>query len=160
MEFDIRNFQIDNRLYSSGKFDFPVVLSAQNPQNLSITPPSLFNIDELKSQSTSNSLCQLRITFYSDEYSAEQIFCKFQPIRAYVEDKYINVLLDFFVESHPSNLIYKQEPTLPREHCECGEVLIPKMVSLQSNGLSDPIRIRSVRIEPLSVLLSVHTCMR
>lgn len=160
MELDIRNFQIDNRLFSSGKFDFPVVLSAQNPHSQSITPPSLFTIDELKSDNSSNSACHLKIIFFCDDYSPEDIFCKFQPIRAYVEDKYINFLLDFLVESHPSNLIYKQEPTLPREYCKRGDVLIPKVVILQSITLSDPLRIRHVRIEPLSVLLSVHTCMR
>lgn len=160
MELGIGNFQIDNRLFSSGKFDFPVVLSAQNPHKQLAMSPSLFNIDELKSELSSNSVCHLKIIFFCDEYSPEQIFCKFQPIRAYVEDKYINVLLDFLVESHPSNLIYKQDPIVPREYCEVGEVLIPKIVVLQSIGLSEPLRIRYVRIEPLSVLLSVHTCMR
>lgn len=160
MELDIRNFQIDNRLFSSGKFDFPVVLSAQNPHSDVITPPSLFTIDELKSDNSSDSACHLKIVYFCDDYSPEEIFCNFQPIRAYVEDKYINFLLDFLVESHPSNLIYKQEHSAPREWCERGEVLMPKVVILQSIALSDPLRIRHVRIEPLSMLLSVHTCMR
>lgn len=160
MELDIRNFQIDNRLFSSGNFDFPVVLSAQNPHSQLTAPPSLFSIHELKSENSSNSVCHLKIVFFCDDYSPEEIFCKFQPIRAYVEDKYINFLLDFLVEGHPSNLIYKQEPAVDREFCERGEVLIPKVVTLQSITLSDSLRIRHVRIEPLSVLLSVHTCMR
>lgn len=160
MELDIRNFQIDNRLFSSGNFDFPVLLSAQNPHSQLITPPSLFSIHELKSENASSSVCHLKIVFFCDDYSPEEIFCKFQPIRAYVEDKYINFLLDFLVESHPSNLIYKQEPSIDREFCERGEVLIPKVVTLQSIALSESLRIRHVRIEPLSVLLSVHTCMR
>lgn len=160
MELGIRNLQIDNRLFPSGKFDFPVVLSAQDPHSRLIAAPSLFNIEELKSDNSSNSVCHFKIVFFCDDYSPEEIFCSFKPIRAYVEDKYINFLLDFLVESHPSNLIFKQEPTVPREFCERGEVLIPKVVILQSIALSDPIRIRHVRIEPLSVLLSVHTCMR
>ncbi|KAJ6640172.1 Vacuolar protein sorting-associated protein 13B [Pseudolycoriella hygida] len=160
MELGIRNFQIDNRLFPSGKFDFPVVLSAQNPHSQSLTTPSLFNIDELKAGTSSTSVCHLKIVFFCDDFSPEEIACKFQPIRAYVEDKYINYLLDFFVESHPSNLIYKHELPVEREYCQRGEVLIPKVVILQSIALSDPLRIRHVRIEPLSVLLSVHTCMR
>ncbi|XP_037025669.1 vacuolar protein sorting-associated protein 13B isoform X2 [Bradysia coprophila] len=160
MELDIRNFQIDNRLFSSGNFDFPVVLCAQNPPTKLTASPSIFSIDELKSDDTSKSACNLKVLFFCDDNSPEEIYCNFQPIRAYVEDKYINVLLDFLVESHPSNLIYKQDLTVQREFCDRGEILIPKLVVLQSTALSEPLRIRHVRIEPLSVLLSVHTCIR
>lgn len=160
MELDIRNFQIDNRLFSSGNFDFPVVLCTQNPHISPATSPSLFGIDELKSGGIFKSACHLEVTFFSNDNSPEEIYCNFQPVRAYVEDTYINMLLDFLVESHPSNLIYKQESAIVREHCVRGEVLIPKVVILQSSALSEPLRIRHVRIEPLSVLLSVHTCIR
>lgn len=161
MELDIGNFQIDNGLFSSGNFDFPVVMCAQNPPAKLAALPSLFNIDEFKLGGMSKPVCHIKVVFFCDENSPEEIFCNFQPIRAYIEDKYINVLLDFLVECHPSNLIYKQEIVSSRTHCERGEVLIPKFVVLQSlTALSEPLRIRHVRIEPLSVLLSVHTCIR
>lgn len=160
MELDIGNFQIDNRLFSSGNFDFPVVMCAQNPPDKLTASPCLFGIDELKSSSAFKSVCHVKIVLFCDDNSPEQILCNFQPIRAYVEDKYINVLLDFLVESHPSNLIYKQDVASPRVACERGEVLIPRLVLLQASALSEPLRIRHVRIESLSVLLSVHTCIR
>ena len=58
------------------------------------------------------------------------------------------------------NLVYQEEPDVPKIKCEAGEVLIPKIVTQQSWYLSEPMRFKYVKIDPLNVLLSVHTCMR
>lgn len=166
LELDFSNFQLDNQLYASGTFDFPVLLCAQRPYIRATTPPlpSPFDIEAFKEQHfrLQPPVCSIKVVLYADSlWAPEEIFCNVQPIRTYIEDKYINVLLEFLVENVPGNLVYRQEISGPvREYCTDGEVLIPKHILVQTIELAEPLKLRHVRIEPLKVLLSVHTCMR
>lgn len=171
IELKFSNFQIDNQLYTSGNYDFPVVLSSQIPHTgslVTVLPSPLQPIDVFNRQLFQHRtpVCSIHLTFFkeddfSNRLSLDEIYCNIQPIRTYIEDKYINLLLDFMVENLPGNLVYTpEESIITREYCEAGQVLIPKTVLLQASDLAEPFKLRHIRIEPLSVLLSVHTCMR
>lgn len=173
IELKFLNFQIDNQLYTSGKYDFPVVLSPQKTciKSTSTELPSVFQPMDIFNHKMfdlmQTPVCTIQITLYKDDdgsssFSLEEVYCNIQPMRSYIEDKYINMLLEFAVENLPENLVYAQDDysIVVREQCEPGQVLIPKHVLIQSLHLAEPFKLRHVRIDALSVLLSVHTCMR
>lgn len=156
-------FQVDNQLYTSGNYDFPVVVCSQKTRNVdAVRSPSLFSLSSHRVQHLLPTRAGgIHLSFYeSTNFSINEIVCQLHPIAAYIEDKYINVMLDFMVENMPSNLIYTAEPKYDRVSCTIGHVLIPKAILVKSASLAEPFRLGLIRIEPLSVLLSVHTCIR
>lgn len=163
MELSFSDFQIDNALFASGRFDFPVVLCAAVRKPTPPTPvnPSTFiSGQHTKLVAQNPPVFSLRVMFYDTDFCPEQIHCNVRPIRAYIEDKYVNVLLDYLEENLPACLVYRSEATVEPITCEPGQVVIPKFVIMQAASFSDPFKLRHVRIEPVCVLLSVHTCMR
>lgn len=171
-DLDLTNVQIDNQLYKSGMYDFPVLLSAQEVCDRKRdvrSLPSPYNLDAFQRQHRNRhtAMITVHLVLYepgsasSSSFSPAEIVCKIQPIRAYIEDKYINVLLDFILENLPANLVYHSEPVALRERCDRdGEVLVPKHILMQTIDIAEPFKLRHILIEPLKVLLSVHTCMR
>lgn len=186
LEFGFSNIQVDNRLYSTGKFDFPVILCGQTTKRVvgangdaeaghgeiicdakcDSLMPTPFSLHLLKPQLFDNQLAYVRITMEASVMCPRDVLCSVQPLRVYVEDKFISSLLDFFIENLPSNIIYMSNPASSgtagkRIVCETGEVLMPRVVTQQIlSFLSEPLRLEYICIKPLSVLLSVHTCMR
>lgn len=160
LEFTCSDFQIDNQMFSSNKFDFPVILCSQNPLRDRILTINPFSLENTLAKCNENPLIKISVQFYEKEFSAEKIILKVNPIRAYIEDTYINQLLDYLVECVPNNLIYSNEIKELREKIPERTVIIPRFVETQSLLLSEPFKLKLIRIEPLNVLLSVHTCMR
>lgn len=165
---DIANIQIDNQLHSGGNFDFPVVLCAQQPMQANALAhhqdplPHPYAIDAYLALVRRNqSFCAIRLVFYENSFDLEDIHCEMQPLSAYIEDKYINIVLDFVLDNLPVNFLSNSdESEVVREVVNVGEVLVPRLVLLQALDLAQPLKLRRIRIEPVSVLLSVHTCMR
>lgn len=155
------NIQIDNQLFSSGNFDFPVVLCSQKQRKQKLDLPVLHSLQKIKHELLQTDCAgTMKILFYEADFAPEQIHCKINQIAAYIEDKYINCLLDFMIENIPMNLVYRMETPGERVQCRSGEILIPKTIILNAQSFSEPFKIRVIRIEPVNVLLSVHTCMR
>lgn len=156
--------QIDNQLFSTGEFDFPVVMCNKNIEKLmedfSVKTTSIWELDDILDSQNENSYCTLDIKLYDQDPGIESVNMKINPIRVYVEDTLINVILDFVDECIPSNLIYRNKSTNGRILLSKDLVLVPKSVVDQCLYYSEPLRWRSVRLEPLHVLISVHTCMR
>lgn len=184
LEFGFGNIQVDNNLYSTGKYDFPVILCSQNESkvnnrnlksneiidksknNLNTTdrsttmPTSSFSLPLMREQLFENHIGHFKILLEDTEFSAKEIICSVQPLRVYIEDKFIAALLDFAIENLPSNVVYVPD-TNERVELNAGEVFIPKFISEQIlSFLSEPLRLNRLCIKPLSILLSVHTCIR
>ncbi|XP_055526290.1 intermembrane lipid transfer protein VPS13B [Wyeomyia smithii] len=158
------NIQVDNELHSTGEYDFPVILCSEDheaKQSKTTVMPSQFTLDDHLEELAKHALCSIFVEMEADNWNnVEGLRLKINPIRAYIEDTYINILLDYLMECFPANLLFQPEHSMERIKCSPGQVLIPRLVMHQSCYLSDPIKFRYIRIEPLHVLLSVHTCMR
>lgn len=182
IEFGFGNIQIDNNLYSTGKYDFPVILCSQNEPKESNRPtkymeigdknknsisterstsmPTSFSLSSMRDQLFENHIGHFKILLEDTEFSAKEIVCSIQPLRVYIEDKFIAALLDFAIENLPSNVVYVPD-TNERVELNAGEVLVPKIISEQIlSFFSEPLRLNRLCIKPLSILLSVHTCIR
>lgn len=184
LEFGFSNIQIDNRLFSTGKYDFPVILCGQNAKKVAATSneseigcgdmgcdakcdillPTPFSLHLMKPQLFDHQLAYIRITMEGSVMCPRDVLCSVKPLRVYVEDKFISALLDFVIENLPSNIIYMSNTSSApgkRIVCETGEVLVPRLVTSQIlSFLSEPLRLEHICIKPLNILLSVHTCMR
>lgn len=129
--------------------------STSNGENILPTP---FSLPLIKHQYLNNSLGLFKIVMEDTEFSLKEIDCSIHPLRLYVEDTFIAALLDFAIEN--LNIIYVSD-TIERSSCDKGQVLIPKFIAEQIlSFLSEPLRLQRICIKPLSILLSVHTCMR
>uniref|UniRef100_A0A182NL10 Chorein N-terminal domain-containing protein n=1 Tax=Anopheles dirus TaxID=7168 RepID=A0A182NL10_9DIPT len=175
------NIQVDNELHSGGEYDFPVVLCSEDHETkqrklpTQQASPNPYRLEDQLEQLSKVALCTLECDLVGDDDNddgdtplgsksgVEALRLKVNPIRAYIEDTYINVLVDYLMECLPAAMLHERrenESTPIRIRCQPGEVLVPRAVTQQSCYLSEPIKFRSVRIEPLAVLLSVHACMR
>ncbi|XP_065088861.1 intermembrane lipid transfer protein VPS13B [Ochlerotatus camptorhynchus] len=156
--------QVDNELHSTGEYDFPVILCSEDHEAKQAQPvviPNQYRLEDCLQELASNALCSIYVEMDAESWTnVEGLRFKINPIRAYIEDTYINILLDYLMECLPVNLLYQPERPVERIKCAPGQVLVPKLVTQQSSYLADPIKFRYIRIEPLHVLLSVHTCMR
>lgn len=183
LEFGFGNIQVDNNLYSTGKYDFPVILCSQNESKVSnrsakavenksnanasertaataTTSPTSFSLPLMHEQLFENHIGHFKILLEDTEFSAKEIICSMQPLRVYIEDKFIAALLDFALENLPSNVVYIPDSN-DRVDLNAGEILVPKMISEQIlSFFSEPLRLNRLCIKPLSILLSVHTCIR
>lgn len=176
LEFGFGNIQIDNNLYTSGKYDFPVILCSQNEANSKQSkghdsnektserstklPTSFLLLPSMREQLFENLIGHFKVLLEDTEFSAKEIVCSVQPLRVYIEDKFIAALLDFAIENLPSNVVYMPDAS-DRVKLNEGEILVPKIISEQVlSFFSEPLRLNRLCIKPLSILLSVHTCIR
>lgn len=122
--------------------------------------PTSFSLPLMREQLFENHIGHFEILLENTEFSVKEIICSVQPLRVYIEDKFIAALLDFAIENLPSNVVYVAD-TNERVELNAGDVLVPKIISEQIlSFFSEPLRLNRLCIKPLSILLSVHTCIR
>lgn len=163
VELSLGNIQLDNNLFSLGNYDFPVVISGQKPLvDSSFEISSLFAIGASKTALQQNNLAFFKVLLDNRTFSPDEVHCSIKPFTAYVEDKFIAVILDFLIENLPTNIVHSPTANqVEKISCVSGEVIVPKLLAEQViTLLTDPLRLSCVTIKPLNILLSVHTCMR
>lgn len=85
---------------------------------------------------------------------------RFKPVRAYIEDSYIMELVDYISDCFGMNALYDVEPYFDKEKCARDRVLVPREVQQVAYADVKTVRLKIIRVHPLNVLLSVHTCLR
>lgn len=85
---------------------------------------------------------------------------KIAPISAYIEDTYVTQLLDYATSMIPPRLMLGDAPRRVQTVAVSNAVCIPDYIMIDSRILSQPLRLQNFVIEPLSILLSVHTSVR
>ncbi|XP_032596259.1 vacuolar protein sorting-associated protein 13B isoform X2 [Drosophila grimshawi] len=161
LHLQLPNLQVDNQLYSTGKYDFPVLLCAQQLYKRHTGSPQVYDLDAIyQRQAQRVPISQLSFVFYQDELQLQAVRCELQPLRVYIEDAYLNQLLDTLVECAPSNCVYTPQTDCERIQLAGGQTLLPEQVVAQALYIAEPLRLNSFIVEPLSLLLSVHTSSR
>ncbi|XP_015121632.1 vacuolar protein sorting-associated protein 13B [Diachasma alloeum] len=159
----IGDLQFDNQMFDQGGFDFPVVLISQKP---SVKPERAFNV----TSSLENCIAELRrSSLFSVECLWERIegknACKsvhvrVLPINIYIEDKYVTQLLEYATSMVRPCCIMSGDTRGVDSLDESGRINAPTSVIIDAGIMSSPLRIQSLMIEPISILLSVHTSVR
>ncbi|XP_012543255.1 vacuolar protein sorting-associated protein 13B isoform X3 [Monomorium pharaonis] len=159
----IGDLQLDNQLFDQGGFDFPVVLINQNP--LPNREMAFCNNNRLMTNMEKIKRDSLITVEYVWEVNgniiaSKEYHMKIAPVSAYIEDTYITQLLDYATSMIPPRLVLgdglKKTQTIAASNAIC----IPDYIMIDSKILSKPLRLQDFVIEPLSILLSVHTSMR
>ena len=163
--------QIDNQLYSDGKYDFPVILVRQDVERapkLSALDPiertiqvlhnnALFSINS-KFEKTNSSWCLCSsyvkldpITLYAEDtvyYSLMEILKAFLPVPPQKTFKFKNKM------QNTTDNDDDDEDKLPVT------MRLPNQVLLKSIEMAYPIQITDLMVEPISILLSVHASIK
>lgn len=134
--------------------------NAERPSTATTAIPTSFLLPLMRDQLYENHIGHFKIVLEETAVSAREIICDIQPLRVYIEDKFIAELLDFAIENLPSNVVYVKDAN-DRVELNADEIVIPKIISEQIlSFFSEPLRLDRLCIKPLSILLSVHTCIR
>lgn len=161
LRLQLPNLQVDNQLYSSGKYDFPVLLCAEKLYRRNCSLPQVYDLDHVyKQQAQRTPVSLFTFIFYQDEMQLQNVRCQIPPFRVYIEDAYLNQLLEALVECEPSNCVYSPPVEQDQILLPAGMTLLPDQVVAQSLYISEPLRLNSFTVEPLNLLLSVHTSSR
>ncbi|XP_059217881.1 intermembrane lipid transfer protein VPS13B isoform X1 [Stomoxys calcitrans] len=161
MNVAIPNLQIDNQLFSTGKYDFPVILCAQELyEKTDFLPEPYYMGSYYKYLMEKTPMISLKLKLYEDEFKICSLNCRFNPVRAYIEDAYITDFLDALVECEPSNCAYRPKMDNERMVLLANQMKIPHEVESTAIYTAEPLHLRAFCIEPMSVLLSVHTSVR
>lgn len=165
LKVNFSKIQIDNELFPTGNFDFPVLLCNKDmpkiPTEKLILPIlSTWNVyDIIQKHSTISEKFSIDIDFYESDRHVKNISINLLPIRIYIEDGIIHTFLEFAEECIPNNIMYQKGCSQENKiHLTGDLILIPKTILNQSLILSEPIRLHSFKLDALHVLLSVHTC--
>ncbi|XP_055848221.1 intermembrane lipid transfer protein VPS13B isoform X2 [Episyrphus balteatus] len=160
LNLQLTNLQIDNQLFSSGNYDFPVILCSQELYKRSSNSPSVYLIKRCHEEERPSPMAEVTMVFYDDELKVSSVTCRLSPIRTYIEDTYLNEVLDYLVECAPGNVVSQSGSSDFYVNLAEGEFLIPKDIVAKALYISEPMKMQSFRIESMNVLLSVHTCVR
>lgn len=98
--------------------------------------------------------------YENDDDGVKSVEVRFKPVRAYIEDSYIMELVDYISDCFGMNALYDVEPYFDKEKCARDRVLVPREVQQVAYADVKTVRLKIIRVHPLNVLLSVHTCLR
>ncbi|KAL6262831.1 hypothetical protein P5V15_005621 [Pogonomyrmex californicus] len=159
----IGDLQLDNQLFDQGGFDFPVVLINQNPlpnKEMAFFSNNclMTNMEKIKQ----DSLIAIEYVWERNGsmIASKEYRMKIAPISAYIEDTYITQLLDYATSMIPPRLVLSDGVKKIQPVITSNAMYIPEYIMIDSKILSKPLRLQNFVIEPLSILLSVHTSMR
>lgn len=162
------NIQVDNQLFSTGGYDFQVVFCSKQiypkDKRASLMPSILllenYMLSCINCDSKQFPLLTVKVDFYENTLCMRNIFCQVNQIRIYIEDTYVTNLLDFFLECLPSFVDYQPPSSGIPFLLQASQAVLPYEVINKAIYLSEPFHLESLNIQALSVLLSVHTCVR
>lgn len=160
----IGDAQIDNQLFTAGKYDFPVILIQQNPESAPHFSP-LDPIERAVQISHNKALFSLKLVI---EHTPSQIclysvHLKLKPISIYAEDVVFYSLVEILSSFLP---VGKQKPLRYWEEKEGDEteeedsapviMKLPQVVLIKAAAMMRPIHMTHLTIDPIALLLSVH----
>jgi vacuolar protein sorting-associated protein 13B len=164
----IGDLQLDNRMFQHGGFDFPVILIGQVPKrNLDCGFSLSLPLSRIMERFASDPLVVFTAcleTVNNRDHACtvmRQLKVSLGPLCAYIEDTLITKLTDYLMCLLPTMLILL--PTSDSGvHLPPSATLvpIPKVTYWDSKQVAFPVRLRTLTVQPLSLLLSVHTSVK
>lgn len=160
LEIEFAGIQIDNELFSTGNYDFPVIVcnKEQPSKHIRSSIKNIWDISDFIDHSMKGENFKIAIDFHTEVRAVKNISVKLLPIRVYIEDTFITAILEMLEDCLPHNLI--AEESMQWTNSECGFLCSQSDIRDQIAYFIEPLKIQTLRIEPLHILISVHTCMR
>lgn len=170
VSFLVSEVQFDNQLYFKNSYDFPVLLVGQNPSNrLKITN---FNVPIKRLITQVKERAVITLDLHLDEWldkitdtkikEVNSVRIDIKPISMFIEDKYLVKLVENLQNFSPLNLVHwprVQSTNNFNLNSTLSLVVLPESIIWESKVLAHPLTLRTLIIEPLSILLSVHSSL-
>ncbi|CAH1773157.1 unnamed protein product [Owenia fusiformis] len=154
----IENIQLDNQLYPEGRFDFPVVMLHQNAARFDNKAPISDTYKKLQ-EVKERSLVFMEVVFHEDEgtqaLSVLGVDISMQPVTLFLEDIFVYDIIKHLDTFIPTKLT--RSPTANKNKTPA---VIPRAVRCADRGLTHPIKLEYIRIQPMNLLLSVHASLK
>lgn len=164
----VGDLQLDNQMFQHGGFDFPVILIGQVPKHnlghgFSLSTPVSHLMEQFSSDSLIVFSASLEILNNRGHTCSvmKQLEISFGPLCAYVEDTLITKLTEYLMCFLPTTLVLLPPADSGSSVSPSASLVpIPKITSWDSRQVAFPLRLHMLTIQPLSLLLSVHTSLR
>ncbi|XP_074031826.1 vacuolar protein sorting 13B isoform X2 [Leptinotarsa decemlineata] len=161
--------QFDNQLCSRESYDFPVVLIGQEVKEIKKLLTLNVPIKVLIEGASEKALVMMDFTLETWKDHSKTKFItgvkslkvRVNPISCYIEDTYITRLMNYLSVFIPTRLVLLPiRKSILKLNNTSGCVNVPEIVSWQCAILARPLTLRKILIEPLSLLLSVHSSVK
>nr|XP_003226657.1 PREDICTED: vacuolar protein sorting-associated protein 13B isoform X1 [Anolis carolinensis] len=154
------DLQLDNQLYSKSNFHFPVLL-CQGEKNESIQWTKMHSpVGSSKDleEYSENSFIKLCLTLSEEQnllFHVNELSFEMRPARLYVEDTFVYYVKTLFETYLPdSKSIY------PSTKASASSQILPEQVRQHANALVNPVKLRKLAIQPVSLLVSIHASLK
>ena len=148
----IGNIQVDNQVYRSGQYDFPVVVKGHKDFDHHLNSP-LDQSDRILKETKERSVVRLDMDWEEDKalqwVQLRSVMVKIQPLDVFIED----IFLYKVAEVMKSFALTKNKEE--EESCGGGQS-VAKEVLMASHHLSRNLCLDKLEIAPLTILVSVH----
>ncbi|CAM1300415.1 Uncharacterised protein g2705 [Pycnogonum litorale] len=147
---DVRDVQLDNQLCDEG-FDFPVVLTSVNE-----SAKGDLTLENLSVEAKNSSSLHLStsVEYAGGSFVVHRVHVQSLPLSIYVEDKFLYRVLSVVRVMLPSSR--SKNPS--ESYTAAGAA--PRKIRVASDVISRPIRLESIRIDPVRVKLSIHASIK
>nr|XP_028572447.1 vacuolar protein sorting-associated protein 13B-like [Podarcis muralis] len=154
------NLQLDNQLYNKSNFHFPVLLcqGEKNETTQWTKVPNLMVSNKDLEEYNENSFIKLCLTLSEEQnllFHVNDLSFEMKPARLYVEDTFVYYIKTLFETYLPDS----------RGICHSAEAsaisrILPEPVRQHANALANPVKLRKLAIQPVSLLVSVHASLK
>ena len=168
LNFAIAGLQVDNQLYESSNYDFPVVLLSTFQQQTDVLFPATLNkktvllcpVAELVKTCMGESDAMIFLSFglcydvYSDSTILQTVHVTISPLSLNIEDSfayYVLNIADSFVLTRLN---------VAASECMHATHYLPSDVDVLSSSICQPVRLQKITVSHLNVLLSVHASLK
>uniref|UniRef100_A0ABM5GCA8 Intermembrane lipid transfer protein VPS13B isoform X2 n=1 Tax=Pogona vitticeps TaxID=103695 RepID=A0ABM5GCA8_9SAUR len=154
------DMQLDNQLYNKSNFHFPVLL-CQGEKNETVhwnKMHSLMMSNKDLEEYNENSFIKLSLTLSEEQcllFHVNDLIFEMKPARLYVEDTFVYYIKTLFETYLPdSKRIYHSTEALALHNT------LPEPVRQHANALVNPVKLRKLAIQPVSLLVSIHASLK
>lgn len=159
VEVDCEDLQLDNQLYNKSNFHFAVlVCQGEKPEprqcaKMQSLPISSQDLEEYKK----NCFIKLCLTLSESEnlFDINEFSFELKPARLYVEDTFVYYIKTLF-ETYLPNSNLDGPPT----RLSGGKQGLPMQVRQHARALVNPVKLRKLVIQPVSLLVSIHASLK
>lgn len=154
------DLQLDNQLYNKSNFHFPVLLcqGEKNETTQWTKVQSLLVSSKDLEEFHENSFIKVSLTLSEEQnllFHVNDLSFEMKPARLYVEDTFVYYIKTLFETYLPdSKKVFHSADTSSLYQ------ILPERVRQHSDALVNPVKLRRLAIQPVSLLVSIHASLK
>ncbi|XP_066482661.1 intermembrane lipid transfer protein VPS13B isoform X2 [Tiliqua scincoides] len=154
------DLQLDNQLYNKSSFHFPVLL-CQGEKNETAQWTKVHNLmvsNKDLEEFHENSFIKLSLTLTGEQnllFHVNDLSFEMKPARLYVEDTFVYYIKTLFETYLPDSKRVYHSPD-----ASSLTQILPERVRQHAIALVNPVKLRKLAIQPVSLLVSIHASLK